>query len=524
MSGAAGATPRGALALGAAALLALNLWAWRDNLALGFTDTDALADYAAARAEGLGGWARQLWTPLTGGVGGSNANFYRPVTMLHYAAMRAVLGDWTPGWQAWDLVLHGLAAALLGAVVRAIGGGVGAALGAAALFTLHPLAVEVVPAVARNLDTLMTVFALGAVLAAARGAQGLAVALGLGALGCKETAVVLPAVALLLWGRAGWRWLAAWAVGIGLFLVARTAVLEGLGGYYAAEQTLSPGGALGALARAAWECTLPGWSGPLDRVVPVGLRAPVGLGAVALAGALAARAWARGERRLAVGLALWALPVLLYGLTGTYSRRLLYLPTAGLALGVSGLGAAGGWARGGLALWALTLLPASPAVHRYRDWGWNDQVTRSLTTGVEAQLRALPPGSTVWVLDRCIWLNAEPYRGRTWKPGRTLNNCVASYSLQAWADDRLGPGHVRLRMLTSTQPKGPVPPPQVRVAPGLLVLEGPRLGRALTEGARAAGFEAEVGEGQWTLRVPPERAGEHALIAGGDAGVLLVLP
>ena len=58
---------------------------YRWQLDLGLTDTDAWADWAAARTDSLADLAGQVVKPLTGGVGGGNANFYRPVVMLHYA-------------------------------------------------------------------------------------------------------------------------------------------------------------------------------------------------------------------------------------------------------------------------------------------------------------------------------------------------------------------------------------------------------------------------------------------------------
>lgn len=516
-----------------AALLTLTAFAYRGQLRLGFTDTDALADYAAARAEGLSGWLTQLTLPLTGGVGGANANFWRPGVMLHYALQRALFDDDTRLWQAWDLGLHLAAVATLGLAARALGVGAGAALGAGLLFALHPLGVEIVPAVARNIDTLVGLGALGMIAAAGQGRLALTAALGLVALSFKETALAAMPVALLaLAWRVGPKRAAkvagVWALGVPLYLAARTAVLSGIGGYYEEERTFTLGRLGAALRAAPWESLLPGYSLGLEPLSEP-LRA---LGAAALTAvlvAVAARRWREGAPAAALGLLLWALPVLLYGLTGTYSRRLLYLPSAGLCLtlaeGAALLAAPGARALGALCLGlALSLLPASPLVHEYTDWAENDAVTRSLTTGVEAELRALPPGSVVWVVDRCVWINSEPRRARTFHGQKTLNNCVATYSLQAWADDRLGAGHLSLRALTSTQPTGPIPAPDWSMEQGALTLRRAAMKRALTGAAKDAGWGLERQEDVSRLTPPPSASGQWALIAGGERGALVRLP
>ncbi|MEY3213708.1 MAG: hypothetical protein RIT28_4189, partial [Pseudomonadota bacterium] len=489
--------PKPLLSLAWAALLTITAFAYRFQLRLGFTDTDALADYAAARAEGLSGWLTQLTLPLTAGVGGANANFWRPGVMLHYALQRALFDDNTRHWQAWDLGLHLSTVAALGLAARSLGLSAATALLAGTIFALHPLGVEIVPAVARNIDVLVALFSLAAIGAAGQGRAALTALLGLCALCFKETALAAMPVALLalLWrsGRARAAWVAgAWAVGVPLYLVARTAVLSGLGGYYEEERTFTLG-RLGAAVRAApWESLFPGFSLPLE---PLGEPLRV-LGAVALCGVLgvvAVRRWRDGAPAAALGLLLWGLPILLYGLTGTYSRRLLYLPSAGLALtvaeGVALLAAPGARALGAVCLgFVLSLIPASPLVHEYTDWAENDAVTRSLTTAVAPELAALPPGSVVWVIDRCVWINSEPLRARTFHGKKTLNNCVATYSLQAWADDRFGPGHLSLRALTSTQPEGPLPTPEVSLTGGALVLRRAAMRRALTGAAKDAGW------------------------------------
>jgi hypothetical protein len=261
--------PKHLLSLAWAALLTITALAYQFQLRLGFTDTDALADYAAARAEGLSGWLTQLTLPLTAGVGGANANFWRPGVMLHYALQRALFDDNTRHWQAWDLGLHLAAVAALGLAARSLGVSSATALFAGMIFALHPLGVEIVPAVARNIDILVALFSLAALGAAGQGRGALTAILGLAALSFKETALAAMPVALLaLHWRSGLPSAAkvagAWALGVPLYLVARTSVLSGLGGYYEEERTFSLGRLGAALRAAPWESLFPGFSLPLE--------------------------------------------------------------------------------------------------------------------------------------------------------------------------------------------------------------------------------------------------------------------
>ena len=233
-----------------ALLLVVTVVAWRENLVLGFTDVDALADAAWAGRP----WSEQLFVPLTGGVGGANANFWRPVVMLHYKLLRTLFDMNPVGWQAWDLGLHVACVSLVGALVRGWRG-----LLAAGIFALHPLQVEVVPAVARNIDTLLGLFSLLALLAARRGhLVATLLACGL-ALGSKETAVVVLPVVWLWW--RGHRADRAWPLAGGLsvllvgYVVLRGQVLAGVGGY--GSSLLDPEGffrpfAAGPVASGAW--------------------------------------------------------------------------------------------------------------------------------------------------------------------------------------------------------------------------------------------------------------------------------
>ncbi len=451
--------PKIALAL----LLVVTAFAYRGNLTLGFTDTDAIADVAYADVNSLADLGNQLVVPLTGGVASTNANFYRPVVMLQFTALRAVFG-WNPvGYQLWGIALHLGAVSLLFLLARSWGMRLNAAIASAAIFALHPLGVEVVPAVARNIDSLLTVLVLGMLLAFKNGRGRWAIVLGLLAVCTKETAVAaLPAGVLAAWWtgpkaqrtRVTLETIGAWIVGVAAYLVARSHVLSGLGGYHDAHDTITLKGLTHMLKAAPWEMLFPGWTEPLLQSVPAAARLPGGI--LMAACGLAVMVWAvwKRDRSRTMGWALLVLPIFLYGLTGTFSRRLLYLPTAGIAL-LLGQGLFNPcWKRSFQVLsvlLTLSLLPASPLVHQYQGWAANDRSTKALTTDLEAQFAALPKGSEVWLMDRPRRFSIEPYRLRTWNPVRTLNNGVAGYSLQAWLDDRFGEGHITLHRMSSLE-------------------------------------------------------------------------
>lgn len=532
------------------ALVAVTLRAWGHALAYPFTDTDALADVAVARHPL--GW--QLLAPLTGGYGGDNANFWRPAAMVQFWLQRRLFG-WDPtGWHAWDLGLHVLASALLAGFVlattrfvapeRPAGHQPGApprpgdrALAAlvALLFAAHPLAEEVVPAVARNLDLLLGVATFGALWALA-GAQarrrdgeaagGLAALYVLGAavaVGAKEAGVLLLPLAAL-WivlfrtdlapgprAREAVRFAAPVAGVVAVYVTVRAQVLGGIGGYHAAEE-LAGGGMLGAaLERAFVEPMLPSLSAWLEPL----RGAPAQIGAtLAWAGLL----WLGRDRPrlLALAAGLYLPWVLILGLTGTWSRRVLYVPTAALCLVVAVVLLAAWrrrlWAAAvPLGLWLAAYAHGSPVVRRYADWGDSGAVGAVLT---EPSLWAdLPAGSTVWLVDRPARVDGDPRRYRLWSTRKSLNGAVASYAVQAWVDERFPGRGLRVRNLTSVLPEGPVADLGARVAvegDAIVVERGrPLARRLLAEGA----FRVE-GDGPTTriVAASPVEAPAWALV------------
>ena len=539
---------------------ALTLRAFGHVLAFPFTDADALVDVA---------WARfplrdQLLVPLTGGLGGDNANFWRPAAMVQFWALRHLFGEVPAGWHAWSLLLHVVASVLAGLVVEALGaasrGGAptardrAVALLAAALFAAHPLAEEIVPATARNLDLLLAVGSFGALLALLRAltthgpAQRLwrlvffaSAALALGA---KEAGILLlptcVAWIVLLDGRPlreGWplrlramlRHLGPFAAFSLVFLAVRARVLHGVGGYHDAD-ALADTNLLGfALQRAFVEPLFSSLSG---RLAPLA-GAPGVVFAFALWGVLLATL--RRDARLLGLLAAVYLPwILLLGVTGTYSRRVLYVPSIAMAavVALAGVSAVFSWGgapprnarmhagsgpgavAGRVALSIVTgllfgaWLHGTPALRRYTDW---DAVGRADATFLRPEVWApIPANTTVWLVDRPARVDLDPRRYRLWSKRKSLNNAATSYAIEAWVDEHV-PRGLSVRSLTSILPEGPPEafPAVVASAAGVVRVARPPVARTVN-----AGKDVLVAEepGGITLSVAPGAAPQWAVI------------
>ena len=137
-------------------------------------------------------------------VGRSGA-YYRPIVMLSLAAERALWGDAPAAFHATNVLCHLAVAWLLGGLVEALGAGPGVAFASAVLFAALPVQTEAVTYISGRTDVLCTLFLLAALLAWRRARHAtdrfaVATAAGvLGALLCKEAAVLLP-LALLVPG------------------------------------------------------------------------------------------------------------------------------------------------------------------------------------------------------------------------------------------------------------------------------------------------------------------------------------
>lgn len=512
---------------------ALTLRAFAPALGWGITDADGWADVAWARHP----LSEQLLVPLTGGVGGDNANFWRPAFMVEFWVLRRLFGWEAFGYHAWDLLLHVVVSLLAGAFVArwgALTGRPSRALTAltAVLFAAHPLAEEIVPAVARNIDLLLGVGFFGALVAlvALVGRRrdgrpgGWAAWIGLVALalGSKESGVLLLPLAVLAVGllrvdlplraRAGE---AARVAGplvplVGAYLAVRHHVLGGLGGYYEeGERTLGYLLQFG-LSRGFIEPVVPSIAYLLR-----GHREPLVFVVTALAWAVASWvAWRSPHRRLAVfGLGFFVLFVLLFTLTGTMNRRVVYVPTLGavafLAVVLHEAWTARRWL-GMLvgAAWLATFVHGSPAVRRYPDWG---ESARAGDVWMDLDFwRAIPARAPVWLLDRPYRVDIDPRRFRLWGGDQLgLAHTPVSYSIQAWLDEMLGEDAPRVHVLTLWYLRAPMSEQTARVEPDGNGLRVTRTGGWRDDDVRGP-FRGET-EGD-TLRITPTRKAREVVV------------
>ena len=236
-----------------AALLAFSLAVLAHAASLGywFTSYDSIALVETSRIASLADLRTILTKPLLYGTSYLEAGrFYRPVVNLVYAGEYALWGLDPFGYHLTNLLLHGFVSVLVVLTIRSLTGSlrVGALTGA--LFAVHPLGTDVVPAISRRQDVLLALFGLLALWLFVESVRrdsrrlrvGSAVAYGL-ALFSKETAAVVGPLAFLwlvlegpsLRRRSTYRQaivavapLAAVAVG---YLAVRFAVLGGIGGY-----------------------------------------------------------------------------------------------------------------------------------------------------------------------------------------------------------------------------------------------------------------------------------------------------
>lgn len=387
---------------------------------------------------------RGVWEAFTVSYWGGNLNttVYRPLAIASFAL------DWQTGSPAWFHlvnVLWHVAATLLVAVLARRWAGDAAALLAGLLFAVHPVHVEVIAYVVGRSDLMATCFTLLAVYAAAeRDSLGWSTAaFALGMLS-KESAVVTPGLVAAVW-IAGirpvpkWGRVAAYAgaaalVGIG-YAALRFWVFHQYGSGLTAIAPifidLTPVQiritAIAGLADAARLLLFPlhlsiDYS-PLERTAVSSVADPrflAGMVALAAWALLLVLAW-RGRRRLEafglawVGIAYSPVANLVFPIGVYVAERLLYLPSAGLALAV---GAALRELRGrSLAIAAGLLVVVGGARSALRVPAFRDNVAAA-----EALLHDAP--QSYWTYDFIGW---QFLWGR--RPDRALTAFVQSGEL-----------------------------------------------------------------------------------------------
>ncbi len=164
--------------------------------------------------------------------------YFRPLWMLLWWLLARAGG--VAVFAAAALALHAAGAALLGALLRALGRPPAVAVGAAALLFLAPQNLAAALWFSATTDLLATVLVLGALLALVRGRRLAAAALALAAFLSKESSFVLPALSALVLFFDGRRAegrrrrllpeIAPQLVLLGAVLAVRHAVLHGWGG------------------------------------------------------------------------------------------------------------------------------------------------------------------------------------------------------------------------------------------------------------------------------------------------------
>jgi hypothetical protein len=292
----------------------------------------------------------------------SGTQLYRPLLLAWVSVLRAAFGA-EPFWfHLSSLALHALNTMLVMLLVARIVPEAHVALRAlgALVFALHPAQVECVAWLSGVNDPLLALFALTAMLCYARhreecgaGAAFAALAAYALALLTKETAVVLPAVALLFdWRRAAswralpWRLYAVMAIVTVVYLGMRAAALSGPETQATLTWSWQGTGRLLEYVLLASRYVVAPWPLPFYFEYPVsGIAGPadvvLGAGGVALAGFVAYR-WP--ATRFGLGWAtLTVLPPLGLAFSdsgGTFALRFLYLPLIGVSLAAVSLAAA----------------------------------------------------------------------------------------------------------------------------------------------------------------------------------------
>lgn len=403
-------------------------------------------------------------------------DFYRPVALLSYAIDQSLWGERSAGLYLTNVLVHGASAGLTSALAWRTTGNRAIALAAGLLMVLHPLAIEVVPSVARRQDLLAGLFALLTLAAVIRWSDlgrrrwllAAAVAFAAG-LASKEIAVFAPLVALA-WlaidervptGRERARRIVivtvALGTALGLYLVARALVIEGYEGYGVRDHVWNLGGRISIYANQLFAPQ--GWTAlfggePVSR----------GVTSVAIGAFVAITIRTAPDRRvtrLRAWLAFWAIgPMLVCVATGTFSYRSIYsgLPPVCLLLadvairGIAIREVAGAAPRGRASaagvtalvalVFALPLVAFSPLFHAYPHWRASAEAFEDVFAQVDRALVDVRRADAATGLGRAAADGVEPLRrlelvglprfGRDFRPRLPSARSVSYYHRYVW--------------------------------------------------------------------------------------------
>lgn len=392
-----------------------------------------------------------------------DGRFYRPLVHLSFGLDHALGGMDPAQYSRTDLSLAALTATLLGLLAGSLAGAwsgarsrtrVLAALCTAGVYLLHHAQLEVVPYAPRRADALALLFVAAAALAARRGARpAWTGALALCALLSKESGVIaLPVILAASYARPGADLRAAARatispiLGLGLGLLARTAVLGGLGGH--AESGTPGRESLSAMAGSmahAMSAAIPGGG--------------ILLGVLVLGGLVTLLRQADHQgRSTALLLLAWAMAGLVIttvsGRFHDWYALTLVAPLALLAGGLLGRGPLGAALAAALTLLVVTGQLVSPQ----RDTlPVAQEISRDQAERFEALIQATPAGEVV-VFEPWVFAVATA-------PGTPPIFVHAPYSLSALAELTLSTDAVQV----FTGRERPAPDPnrlQVQLVPG----------------------------------------------------------
>lgn len=365
---------------------------------IAITGNDAVQRLALSQV-----WERDFWgmepragTPWSGS--------WRPLVTLTWAAQARSVGNAPSLYHAGDLAILGAAAAVLFALLEALGTDRRLAAAAAGLFAWHPALTEAVASAVGRADLLAGALLLAGLLAQVRRRQAAALALLGASMLCKESAVGGAFVMIALaWARGEGRRSLGFQGGcvavLAGYLFVRSATLGGLGAVPMIAATDNPLVGAGAGTRLAAALDLLWLAGRLV-VAPYGLnhlyatgtidvpRAAAATAGALLLTALAFLAWRFRDPRVALGGALFAFPLLpalhVVAPAGVlFAERWLVLPLAGAACLAA-------WAiRRPAILAAVAVALAIGTVPRDLEW-------RSMETLVASSLKVYPGTAKVW--------------------------------------------------------------------------------------------------------------------------------
>jgi len=340
-----------------------------------FTGTDVFALIESSQISSFEDLIRIFSGPLMEGTDFTSfARFYRPLASLSYSLDFWAWGLDPFGFQLTGLLLHVFVSICVYLVMRRLAGGDGLfAASAAALFAVHPILVESVPAVDRRHDLLAALFfmiSLRCYLAtdsegvSSRRTRALwiaAIGAYVCALGGKEIAIILPGVVFChaalfrthgpvrVRMKASAMLTAPYIITSFLYVMWRTCVLGGLGGYQ--NDHHEPGNLLW-YALNTIHCYFQDLVYPVDfggflegecSFVPTAVIVAAVAAYVLIyflgKGLPTQKRTASGFSRLALFLLVWLIvPLALFLLTLTFSHRSMYvavIPFAGLVAGTA---------------------------------------------------------------------------------------------------------------------------------------------------------------------------------------------